>query len=91
MFPLALRVRGNVLETGVHVLPSPNPIENIFSRVRSHSRNVKNWKSEDMVERWVVAGLLRAERGFRRIKAFRDLPSFIASLRGGVDQETIAA
>jgi putative transposase len=52
---------------------------------------VKHWKSDDMVERWVAAGLLRAERSFRRIKAYRDLPSFIASLRGLVDQEVIAA
>ncbi len=70
---------------------STNPIENIFSRLRSHTRNVKNWKSEDMVERWVAAGLLRAERTFHRIKGYRDLPSFIASLRGKVDAVEVAA
>lgn len=83
--------RLSVPESLRRTLRSTNPIENIFSRVRSHARNVKRWKSEDMVERWVAAGLLRAERSFRRIKAYRDLPSFIASLRGLVDQEVVAA
>lgn len=83
--------RLSVPETLRQTLRTTNPIENIFSRVKSHTRNVKNWRSEDMVERWAVAGLLRAERGFRRIKAYRDLPPFIASLRGDVDVEGIAA
>ena len=83
--------RLSVPETLRQTLRTTNPIENIFSRVKSHTRNVKNWRSEDMVERWAVAGLLRAERGFRRIKAYRDLPSFIASLRGKVDAAEVAA
>ncbi|MGQ9636150.1 MAG: hypothetical protein ACUVXB_18175, partial [Bryobacteraceae bacterium] len=37
-------------------LPSTNSIENVFSRVRSHARNVKNWRSEEMVERWAAPG-----------------------------------
>ena len=83
--------RLSVPEALRQTLRTTNPIENIFSRVKSHTRNVKNWRSEDMVERWAVAGLLRAERGFRRIKAYRDLPSFIASLRGKVDAVEVAA
>lgn len=40
-----------------------------------------------MVEGWTAARLLKAERGFRRIKAYENLPVFIASLRGKVDAE----
>ncbi len=83
--------RLSIPESLRRTLRSTNPIENIFSRVRSHSRNVKNWKSEDMVERWVAAGLLKAEKAFRRIRAYRDLPSFIAILRGKVDAAEVAA
>lgn len=72
-------------------LRSTNPIENIFALVRAHSRNVKNWKNENMVERWAATGLLKAEKAFRRIKAYQDLPFLVASLRGHVDQQGIAA
>ena len=68
-----------------------NPIENIYSRVRSLCRNVKNWQSEDMVERWATAALLKAEKNFRRIRAYRDLPFLVASLRGKVDAAEVAA
>ncbi len=68
-----------------------NPIENIYSRVRSLCHNVKNWKSENMVERWATAALLKAEKNFHRIKGYRDLPFLVASLRGKVDAAEVAA
>ena len=44
-----------------------------------------------MVERWAAAGLLRAERGFRRIKAYRDLESLVVALRGELADDGAAA
>ena len=67
------------------IFSSTNSIESLFSRGRDLSRNVKNWKSENMATRWAGAVLLRAEKGFRKIRGFRELPNLSASLRKEVD------
>jgi hypothetical protein len=41
--------------------------------VRRTSRNVKRWQSGDMCLRWTAAGMLEAERQFRRVTGYRDL------------------
>ncbi len=41
--------------------------------VRRSARNVKRWQSGDMALRWTAAGMLEAERQFRRIIGYRDL------------------
>ena len=41
--------------------------------VRRTSRNVKRWQSGDMCLRWTAAGMLEAERQFRKIIGYRDL------------------
>ena len=67
------------------IFSSTNAIESLFSRGRDLCRNVKRWQSEDMAKRWAGAVLLKAEKGFRRIKGFRELPDLTASLRKEVD------
>ena len=49
------------------VLSSTNLIENLFSRVREIGRRVRHWQSGNMVLRWTAAGVLEAERGFRKL------------------------
>ncbi|MEM7236012.1 MAG: IS256 family transposase [Planctomycetota bacterium] len=61
-----------------------NPIENMFSGVRKTSRNVKRWRGQDMSKRWAAAALLDAEKRFRRVKSYFDLPELLAVLRGPV-------
>ncbi len=34
-----------------------------------------------MVQRWAVAALLRAERKFRRVQGYREIPKLIAVLQ----------
>ena len=51
------------------VLSSTNLIENLFSRVREIGRRVRHWQSGTMVLRWTAAGVLEAERGFRKLPA----------------------
>ena len=41
--------------------------------VRRTSRNVKHWQSGEMCLRWTAAGMLEAERQFRRIIGHADL------------------
>jgi hypothetical protein len=49
------------------------PCESMIECVRRSSRNVKHWQSGDMAPRWTAAGMLEAERQFRRIIGYRDL------------------
>jgi putative transposase len=63
------------------VLSSTNLIENLFSRVREIGRRVKRWQSGTMVLRWTAAGVLEAERGFRKLTGYRAMPTLVAALR----------
>lgn len=62
------------------VLSSTNLIENLFSRVREIGRRVRRWQSGTMVLRWSAAGVLEAERSFRKIAGFRAMPLLVAAL-----------
>jgi hypothetical protein len=59
---------------------STNPVESMTSTARSTARNVKRWRDGRMVRRWVAAGMLNAERSFRRIKGCKDMPVLVAAL-----------
>jgi putative transposase len=63
------------------VLSSTNLIENLFSRVREIGRRVRRWQSGTMVLRWSAAGVLEAERCFRKIVGYRAMPMLVAALR----------
>ena len=39
----------------------------------SGSRNVKRWRNAEMALRWTAAGMLEAQKTFRRLKAYRQL------------------
>ena len=55
-------------------LARTNIIENALGTVRRTSRNVKRWRDAEMALRWTAAGLMEAEKTFRRLKAYRQLP-----------------
>jgi putative transposase len=61
-------------------LSSTNPVESMISLARATARNVKRWRDGQMVQRWVAAGMLNAERSFRRIKGHADMPILVAAL-----------
>ena len=48
--------------------------------VRRTSRNVKRWQDGDMALRWTAAGMLEAERQFRRIIGYRDLAKLVIAI-----------
>jgi putative transposase len=62
-------------------LQTTNPIESMLSVCRERARNVKRWRGGEMALRWTAAGMIDAERSFRRVKGFRDLPKLQAALR----------
>ena len=53
-------------------LASTNPCESMIEIVRCTQRNVKRWQDGDMRMRWTAAGMLEAERQFRKIIGYRD-------------------
>ena len=58
-----------------------NAVESMFSRARDVTRRVKRYRDGDMRHRWCIAGLLRAEEGFLRIRGYKDLPTLTKALR----------
>ena len=62
------------------VLTSTNPVESMIEIVRATQRNVKRWRSGEMALRWTAAGMLEAERQFRRVVGYRDLPKLVAAI-----------
>src|SRR5207245_11369244 len=61
-------------------LATTNAVESLLSRTRHVKRNVKRWRSGQMMLRWVAAGVLEAVKGFRRVKGYADMPTLVAAL-----------
>jgi putative transposase len=57
-----------------------NVIESAFSTVDRVCRNVKRWHGGDQRERWVGSGLLVAEKQFRRVQGYKQIPALIKEL-----------
>jgi len=57
----------------IKTFKSTNPIESMISTARTVAGNVKRWRGGKMIERWTAAGILEAEKKFRRINGCRDL------------------
>lgn len=78
-----LTVKGLGLDDSLErTLSTTNPIENINERIRRVTGRVKRWRGGAMVLRWTLAGVLEAERGFRRVKGCSGMPKLIAALDG---------
>src|SRR6202166_3095065 len=69
-------------------LACTNIIENMMGTVRRVTRNVKRWSSPSMALRWTAAAMHEAKKGFRRLKAFRQLPALRAALAAHYEKET---
>ena len=63
-----------------HSLRSTNLIESAISVVRATTRRVKRWRAGDMRLRWSAAGLLAAEKGFRRIRGYKSMSVLLAKV-----------
>jgi len=64
----------------------------MLSVSRERARNVKRCRGGEMVLRWTAAGILDAERGFRRVRGHRELVKLRAALRRhlrGIDGEEV--
>jgi putative transposase len=61
-------------------LASTNVIESAFSIVEQVCKNVKRWHGGDQRERWVGSGLLVAQKQFRRVTGYKQIPALIRDL-----------
>jgi transposase-like protein len=61
-------------------LATTNPIESALSVTRRVTARVTRWRDGDMRKRWCVAGLLRAESKFRRLKGHRGMATLLKAL-----------
>lgn len=59
---------------------STNLIESALSVASDVTANVKRWRAGDMRLRWIAAGLLAAEKQFRRVRGHKLMPKLITAL-----------
>jgi putative transposase len=69
-------------------LTNTNCIESMIGVARDAMGRVKRWKDGSMKKRWVAAGVLEAERSFRRVKGCAEMPTLVAAIRREVARRT---
>jgi putative transposase len=79
---------GNTLAA---TLTTTNCIESMISVAKRTTRRVTNCKNGSMKKRWIAAGLLEAERSFRRLRCHEDMAKPVDALRGEVDTQVHAS
>ncbi len=72
-------------------LTNTNCVESMISIIKTSSGRVKNWGDGTMKKRWIAAGMLEAERSFRRVKGHADMPTLITAIRAEVTRRTTTA
>jgi putative transposase len=61
-------------------LTNTNCIESMISIARRTTGRVTKWKDGTMKKRWVAAGVLEAERSFRRVRGYKDMTKMLNAL-----------
>lgn len=62
-------------------LCTTNCIESIFSAARYYTRNVKRWRGEEQMNRWIASGLLEAEQNLRRVPGYTQINKLKQALK----------
>jgi putative transposase len=88
MFTVArLGVGGTLAET----LTSTNCIESMISIAKRTTGRVTKWKDGSMKKRWIAAGMLEAERSFRRVRGYKGMPKLVDALHREVASKVTPA
>jgi transposase-like protein len=61
-------------------LACTNPCESMIDTVRRTQRNVKRWRDGEMGMRWTAAGMLEAEKQFRKVIGYTQLPELAIAI-----------
>ena len=70
-------------------LTNTNCIESMISITRTTTGRVKHWQDGTMKKRWIAAGMLEAERSFRRLKGHADMPALVAAIGRATQPATV--
>ncbi len=73
---IRLGIKGKLRRT----LESTNPCESMIDTIRTTQRNVKHWSSGEMGLRWTAAGMLEAEKQFRKVIGYTQLPQLAVAI-----------
>jgi transposase-like protein len=74
-------LRLELSKTLVRTLSTTNAIENLNGTLRRVCRNVKRWRGESMICRWIALAVGEAQTKFRRVKGHTQMKSLVAALR----------
>lgn len=66
-------------------LRSTNPIENLNGAVAHFAHNVRRWRDGEMIVRWVATAVREAEKKFRRLRGYKEMPLLLAALDAHAD------
>ena len=66
------------------VFASTNMIESAFSLTEDLCRNVKRWRNANMAWRWAGTVLQQAQKRFRRIRGYREMPLLMTALEKSI-------
>ncbi len=80
-----LGVGGTLAKT----LTTTNCIESMISITRRTTGRVTRWKDGSMKKRWIAAGMLEAERSFRRVRGHNDMKKLVVALRREVSTDVV--
>ena len=69
-------------------LTNTNCVESMISIIKTSAGRVKNWGDGTMKKRWIAAGMLEAERSFRRVKGHADMPALVTAVHAEVTRRT---
>lgn len=70
-------------------LTNTNCIESMISICRTNHGRVKRWRGTgEMKKRWIAAGMLEAERSFRRLKGHTDMPTLVTAITNATTNGT---
>jgi hypothetical protein len=83
---LALAMQKVVVRVPSSALKEPANQPSMIEIVRRTQRNVKRWSSGEIALRWTAAGMLEAERQFRKIIGHRDLATLIVAIERDRDR-----
>jgi putative transposase len=81
---IRLGIKGRLKRT----LESTNPCESMIDCVRTTQRNVKRWSSGEMGLRWTAAGMLEAEKQFRKVVGYLQLPQLAIAIERRLHLQT---
>ena len=61
----------------------------MISITRRTTGRVTRWRDGPMKKRWIAAGMLEAERSFRRVRGHNDMKTLVGALRREVSTDVV--